>query len=166
MGITVICGLIGYHLSNWQGKCVYTVKPLIINFVTTSHKWQPPIRGYLSVQNTKIFSSQILWTSYKQPPLILFRVQLFWERLLEKMCTQQPRKVIWDMVWSIHCFLTVCSCWTYFCCVALLLTNIHVYHPWSLMPLFLISLNNSELKTTHKTFRDCHMHFFRQPFSK
>ena len=58
-----------------------------------------------------------------------------------------------------------CSCRTYFCCVALLLTNIHMYHPWSLVPFFLISLNNSELKTTHKTFWDCHIHFFGQPFS-
>ena len=29
-----------------------------------------------------------------------------------------------------------------------------------------ISLKNSELKTTHNTFRDCRVHFFRQPFSK
>ena len=164
MGITIICGLIGYHLSNWQGKCVHVHSQTFINFVTTSHKWEPPIRGYLSVQNTKIFSGQILWASYKQPPLMLFRVKLFWERLLEKMCTQQSWKYgIWYDQYTVSWH---CSCWTYFCCVALLLTNIHVYHPWSLVPLFLISLNNSELKTTHKTFRDCHMHFFRQPFSK
>ena len=29
-----------------------------------------------------------------------------------------------------------------------------------------ISLKNSELKTTQNTFRDCRVHFFRQPFSK
>ena len=34
------------------------------------------------------------------------------------------------------------------------------------MPFFQISLKNSELKTTHDTFRDCRVHFFRQPFSK
>ena len=34
------------------------------------------------------------------------------------------------------------------------------------MPFFQISLKNSELKTTHNTFRDWHGHFFRQPFSK
>ena len=44
-----------------------------------------------------------------------------------------------------------CSCRTYFCCVALLLTNIHMYHPWSLVPLFLISLNNSELRSKPPT---------------
>ena len=31
---------------------------------------------------------------------------------------------------------------------------------------FKISLKNSKLKTTHKTLRDCHIHFFQQPFSK
>ena len=31
---------------------------------------------------------------------------------------------------------------------------------------FQISLKSSELKTTHNTFRDCRVHFFRQPFSK
>ena len=31
---------------------------------------------------------------------------------------------------------------------------------------FQISLKNSELKTTHNTFRGCHMYFIRQPSSK
>ena len=31
---------------------------------------------------------------------------------------------------------------------------------------FQIFLKNSELKTTHNTFRDCCVHFFGQPFSK
>ena len=38
--------------------------------------------------------------------------------------------------------------------------------PWSLVPFFQISLKNSELKTTHITFRDCRVHFFLQPLSK
>ena len=38
--------------------------------------------------------------------------------------------------------------------------------PRLLVPSFQISLKNSELKTTHNTFRDCRVHFFRQPFSK
>ena len=38
--------------------------------------------------------------------------------------------------------------------------------PWPLMPFSQISLKNSELKTAHNTFRDCRVHFFRQPFSK
>ena len=37
---------------------------------------------------------------------------------------------------------------------------------WPLMPFFQNSLKNSDLKTAHNTFRDCRVHFFRQPFSK
>ena len=38
----------------------------------------------------------------------------------------------------------------------------HKRRPWTLMPFFQISLKNSELKTTHNTFRDCCKHFFLQ----
>ena len=55
-----------------------------------------------------------------------------------------------------------CSCRAYFCCFPLALANIR---PWPLMRFFQISLKKSELKTTHNTFRDCRVHFFRQPFS-
>ena len=41
----------------------------------------------------------------------------------------------------------------------LALVNIRL---WPLVPFFQISLKNSELKTTHNTFRDCRVHFFRQ----
>ena len=51
----------------------------------------------------------------------------------------------------------------YFCCFPLALANIR---PQPLLPFFQISLNNSQVKTTHNTFRDCRVHFFRQPFSK
>ena len=34
------------------------------------------------------------------------------------------------------------------------------------VPLFQISLKNSELKTTHNTFQDCRVHFFQQTFLK
>ena len=50
-----------------------------------------------------------------------------------------------------------------FFCFLLALANIC---PWLLVPFFEISLKNSELKITHNTFRDCHVHFFRQPFLK
>ena len=56
-----------------------------------------------------------------------------------------------------------CSCRTYFCCFPQALANIC---PWPLMLFCEISLKNSELKTTHNTFWDCRVHFFRQPFSK
>ena len=55
------------------------------------------------------------------------------------------------------------SCRTYFCCFPLVLANICQWPP---VPFFQISLKNSALKATHKTFRDCRVHFFRQPFSK
>ena len=35
-----------------------------------------------------------------------------------------------------------------------------------LVPLFEFFFKNSKVKTTHNTFRDCRLHFFRQPFSK
>ena len=52
-----------------------------------------------------------------------------------------------------------------FVCFPLTLANIR---PWPYLSyhFFQISLKNSELKTTHNTFRDCRVHFFRQPFSK
>ena len=56
-----------------------------------------------------------------------------------------------------------CSCRTYFCCFPLALTNIC---PWPLLPFFQISLENRADKTTHNTFWDCRVHFFRQPFSR
>ena len=56
-----------------------------------------------------------------------------------------------------------CSCRAYFCCFPLALANIR---PWPLLPFCEIYLKKSELKTTHNTFPDCRVHFFRQPFSK
>ena len=83
------------------------------------------------------------------------RIQLFRERLSEKMCTRQSRKVLLDMINTL--FLI------FYCCFPLAFANIR---PWPLVPFFQISLKNKELKTTHNTFRDCRVHFFRQPFSK
>ena len=54
-----------------------------------------------------------------------------------------------------------CSCRTYFCCFPLALANIR---PWPLVSFFQTSLKNSEFKTTHNTFRDCRVHFFRNLF--
>ena len=56
-----------------------------------------------------------------------------------------------------------CSCRTYFGCFSLALANIC---PWPLVSFFQISLENRADKTTHNTFRDCRVQFFRQPFSK
>ena len=56
-----------------------------------------------------------------------------------------------------------CSSRTYFCCFTLALANIC---PWALVPFFQISLENRADKTTHNTFRDCRVHFSRQPLLK
>ena len=51
-----------------------------------------------------------------------------------------------------------------FAAFLLALTKIRL---WPLVPFFQISLKNlSERKPIHNTFRDCRVHFFRQPFSK
>ena len=77
------------------------------------------------------------------------------------MCTRQPRKVIWHMINTL--FLMTVAVEPDFCCFPLALANIC---PWPLVPLFQISLENRAEKTTHNTFRDCRVHFIRQPFSK
>ena len=56
-----------------------------------------------------------------------------------------------------------CSRRAYFCCFPLAPANIC---PWPLVPFFQISFENRADKTTHNTFRDCRVYFFRQPFSK
>ena len=50
-------------------------------------------------------------------------IQLFRERLSEKMCTRQSRKVIWDMINTLSSY-NDCSCRTYFGCFPLAIKNI------------------------------------------
>ena len=64
-------------------------------------------------------------------------------KIVGKICTRQSRKVTWHMINTL--FLMYCSCQTYFCCLPLAFTNIHV-HPWPLVLFFQISLKNNELK--------------------
>ena len=66
-------------------------------------------------------------------------IQLFWERLTEKMCSRQPRKVIWDMINTLF-WTTVAVEPLYFCCFPLALMNIC---PWPIVLFFQISLENS-----------------------
>ena len=87
-------------------------------------------------------------------------LQLFLERLSEKCARDNPERQYG--ICSIHCSWH-CSCRTYFCCFPLALADICTL---PLLPFFQISLKNSELKTTHTTFRGCRVHFIRQPFSK
>ena len=88
-------------------------------------------------------------------------IQLFRERLSEKnVHATIPKGNIGYGQYTVPDLLT---CQTYFCCFPLALTNVR---PWPLVPFFETSLKSSELKTTHNPFRDCRVHFFRQPFSK
>ena len=79
-------------------------------------------------------------------------IQLFLERLSKKLCTRQSRKVIWDMINTL--FLT------------LQLSNLLLMFSFSTCKLmsFEICLKNSELKTTHNTFRDCRVRLFPTTF--
>ena len=56
-----------------------------------------------------------------------------------------------------------CSCRTYFCCFPLALANTF---PWPFVPILSNFFSKRELKTTHNAFKDCRVHFSRQPFSK
>ena len=77
------------------------------------------------------------------------------------MCTRQSRKVIWDIINTL--FLTTVAVKPTF--VAFLQRSQTRFHGLSCQ-FFQISLKNSELKTTHDTFRGCRVHFIQQPFSK
>ena len=81
----------------------------------------------------------------------------------EKGCPQKCARDVPERkygIWSIH-RSRHCSCQHIFFCFPSARANIR---PWPLVPFFQISLKNSKLKTTHNTFRDCRVHFFRQPF--
>ena len=89
-------------------------------------------------------------------------IQLFRERLSEKNVHATIPKG--NMGYDQYTVPDDCSCRiSYLWCFPLALANIC---PWPQVPFFQISLKKSELKTTHNTFWDCHVHFLRQPFSK
>ena len=77
------------------------------------------------------------------------------------MCTRQSRKVIWDMISTL--FLTTVPVEP---TLVAFLQHSQTHFRGLSHQFFQISLKNSELKTTHNAFRDCRVHFFRQPFSK
>ena len=132
-----------------------------------SPSFPPPPSSLLAfvlifVQQLERKSSLIRRRSDRTRDSTFMRIQLFRERLSAKMCTRQSRKVIWDMINTLFLILSN-SCQNFFYCFPLARANIR---PWPLVPFFQISLKNSELKTTHNTFLDCRVHFFRQLFSK
>ena len=104
------------------------------------------------------------WSSTKIKQLKI-NVYLWYTAISKKVVGKTVHATIpkGNMGYSQYTCSWHCSCRTYFCCFPLALANIR---PWPLLPFFEISLKNSELKTTHNTFRDCRVHFFRQPFSK
>ena len=94
-------------------------------------------------------------------PFVKNSIQLFREKLSQKICTRQSRKVIWDMINTL--FLTTVPVEPTF--VAFLQHSQTHFHGLSCQ-FFQISLKKRELKTTHNAFQDCRVHFSRQPFSK
>ena len=92
--------------------------------------------------------------------LVFISIQLFRERLSEKNVHATIPKG--NMGYDQYTVPDDCSCRIYLWCFPLALANIC---PRPQVPFFQISLKKSELKTTHNTFWDCRVHFFRQPFS-
>ena len=86
-------------------------------------------------------------------------IQLFRDRLSEKMCTRKIPKG--NMGYDQYTVPDDWSCRTYFCCFPLALANIC---PWPPVSFFQIYLKSRALKTTHNTFRDCRVHFFPTTF--
>ena len=82
------------------------------------------------------------------------------ERLSEKICTRQSRKVTWDMINTLFLTLQLSNLYLLLC------FKTGKLRLWPTVSFFQISLKNSELKTTQNAFQDCRVHFFRQPVSK
>ena len=128
------------------------------NIIYTSQNIKPLHRAAVgSPMNPPQWRSCFQWNASSwQSSWSSCRIELFRdrERLSEKVCTRQFRKAIWDVI-NIYCSWH-CSCRTFFGCFPLAPANIC---PWPLVPFFQISLNNSELKTTHNAFWDCPVYF-------
>ena len=90
-----------------------------------AHMWCGYHDSHLGYIGVRWLLSSLYHASWSQVLLQVFR-----ERLSEKMCMQQSQKVIG--IWSIHCSWH-CSCWTYFCCFLSALANIC---PWPLLSFF------------------------------
>ena len=88
----------------------------------------------------------------------------FFTAILRKVVVKKVHAIIpkGNMGYDHYTVPNDCSCWTYFFCFRLALANIC---PWPSVPFFQISLYKSGVKTSHNTFRDRRVHFFRQPFS-
>ena len=83
----------------------------------------------------------------------------------EKGCRKNVHATIpkGNMGYGQYTVSNECSCRTYICCFPVALENMSVAPRAILSDFF---EEPSALKTTHNTFRDCRVHFFRQPCSK
>ena len=76
------------------------------------------------------------------------------------MRRRQSRKVIWGMINTLFLRLQLSNLFL------LLSSSTHKQTSMASCANLSNFLKNSELKTTHNTFRDCFVHVFLQPFSK
>ena len=119
------------------------------------------VPGKENVSVTYAIKYHLNWKSSQRFPFVAFftlnhhrgrwirkRILLFREKLSEKMCTRQSRKVIWDVINTLR-YSWHCSCRIFYCCFPLAFANIRL---WPLVPFFQISLNNSELKTARPQY--------------
>ena len=87
-------------------------------------------------------------------------LQLFQERLWEKMCMRQSWNVIWDMIKMLFLALSLSN-------LLLLLSFSNHKHTSTASNAILSNFFEQQwTQTIHNTFWDCHVHFFQQPFSK
>ena len=85
-------------------------------------------------------------------------IQLYRETLSEKMCTQQSRKVKWDMTSTLFLTLKLTK-------LLLLLSFSTRKHKSMSSRAILSKFFEEQLKkNTHNAFRGCCVHFLRQPF--
>ena len=109
--------------------------------------------------------SKIITSASRSDIIILYKrpserghnpIYSYFEKGCRQKCARDdPEREIWDMI-NTHQCSRHCGCQNYLCCFHLARANIY---PWPLMPFYQICLKNSELKTTHNTFRDCRVHF-------
>ena len=86
------------------------------------------IKFFSAILSVQFLGQEIIGPDAYKPICI----QLFRERLLEKMCTRQSRKVIMGYDW--YTIPDDCSCRTYFCCFPLALANTF---SWPFVPILL-----------------------------
>ena len=134
-GVLLLC-CFSYYKTNFASLCPW---PSPIKLRCIKRRWLLFVVILFSVWSVEISSRFGQWC---------LQLHVFQERLSEKMCTWQSWKVARDMI-KLYTVLDNSSCWTYFCCFPLALAN--MLCPWTLVPLFQISLKNmySELKATH-----------------